>query len=162
VRRDQPSGNVTLQAAALTSTSANNPPIVSIAKPVENATYAASANLAITAEASDFDGMVTKVEFYDGANKLGEATTSPYSYAWNDVPPGYHVLTAVATDTNADFSTSVPVEIFVNGGGGTLSGSVAEPTNAVDLTLEGTTDWAHWGSTDPSSFDHKNGVTQKI
>jgi len=30
------------------------------------------------------------------------------------------------------------------------------------LTPEGTTDWAHWGLVTGSSFDHKNGVTQKI
>ncbi len=156
------SANVTLQAAALTSSGANNPPIVSITSPTENATITASANITITADASDFDGKVAKVEFYDGPDKLGADTTSPYSYSWNSVPAGYHVLTAVATDTNADFSISEPVEIFVNGTGGTLSGVNGIPPSALDLTLEGTSDWAHWGLTDATSFDHKNGVTQRI
>ena len=160
--RYAPSGNVTLQAAALTSTGANNPPIVSITSPTENDTFTASANITITADASDLDGKVAKVEFYDGATKLGEDTSSPYSFSWNGVPAGYHVLTAVATDTNANFSTSVPVEIFVNGTGGALSGANAGPPNTLDLTLEGTSDWAHWGLTDASSFDHKNGAASKI
>ncbi len=102
-------GNVTLQAAALTANGADNPPIVSITSPVNNATYTTPVNVTITADAMDLDGTVTKVEFYDGAQKLGQDTNSPYSFAWNGVPAGYHVLSAVATDNSANFSTSMPV-----------------------------------------------------
>src|SRR5207247_2659626 len=109
--------------------------------PSENATFSGGTNLTITADAMDLDGAVAKVEFYEGGNKLGEDLTSPYSYAWNNVQPGYHVLTAVATDTNANFAISMPIEIFVNGSGGALAGSNAEPTNRLDLTVEGKTDW---------------------
>jgi hypothetical protein len=44
---------------------------------------------------------------------------------------------------------------------GSLEGaSAVAPTAgaAVDLTLEGTLDWAHWGLVDTSSFDHKRAV----
>ena len=40
-------------------------------------------NLAATA--SDADGTVTKVEFFNGAAKLGEDTTAPYSFTWSGV-----------------------------------------------------------------------------
>jgi hypothetical protein len=155
-------GNVTLQAAALTANGANNPPIVSITSPTNNATYTTPVNLTITADAMDLDGTVTKVEFYDGAQKLGQDTNSPYSFAWNGVPAGDHVLSAVATDNSANFSTSMPVEIFVNNSGGSLSGSNAVPPSTVNLTAEGTADWSHWGLVASNSFDHKSGVTQKI
>jgi len=155
-------GNVTMQSAALTGSGENNPPAVSITSPAEDATFASPANITITANASDLDGEITKVEFYDGDSRLGQALSSPYTFTWMNAPPGYHVLTAVATDTNADFSTSTPVEIFVNTTGGALSGSIAIPTNHLDLTLEGTSDWAHWGLSTNSNFDHKSGVTQKI
>ncbi len=157
-----PAGNVTLQAAALTANGANNPPIVSITSPINNATYTTPANLTIMADAMDLDGTVTKVEFYDGATRLGADTTSPYSFTWNSVPAGYHVLTAVATDNSADFSTSMPVEIFVNDSGGSLSGSNAVPPSMINLTVEGTADWAHWGLVSANSFDHKSGVTRQI
>ena len=156
------SGNVTLQSAALTATNANNPPFVSITSPTENATFTAGTNIMIKAEASDLDGSIAKVEFYDGSTKLGTALSSPYTFAWNNVPAGYHVLTAVATDTNADFSSSMPVEIFINGSGGSLSGSGAMPPSSLDLTLEGTADWAHWGLITNISFNHKAGVSQQI
>ena len=157
-----PNGNATLQSAALSGVGANNPPVVSITSPAENATFTAPANITITANASDLDGAISKVEFFDGATKLGQSTSSPYILNWNNASLGYHVLTAVATDTNADFSSSMPVEIFVNGSGGSLTGSRAVPTNRVNLTLEGTSDWAHWGLDSETSFDHKNGVAQQI
>src|ERR1044071_5823811 len=157
-----PSGNVTLQSAALTATNANNPPFVSITSPTENAAFAAGSNLIIQTDASDLDGSLAKVEFYDGNTKLGTVNSSPYNFAWNNVPAGYHVLTAVATDNNADFSSSMPVEIFVNGTGGSLSATSTMPPSSLDLTLEGTADWAHWGLITNSSFDHKASVPQQI
>jgi hypothetical protein len=56
------------------------------------------ANITISAIASDSDGKVTKVEFYDGDTKLGEDTSAPYVYKWKNVPAGSHTLTARATD----------------------------------------------------------------
>ncbi len=43
-----------------------------------------------------------------------------------------------------------------------LSGLMSQPPSAVNLSTEGTTDWAHWGLTTASSFNHKSGVTQQI
>jgi hypothetical protein len=39
---------------------------------------------------------------------------------------------------------------------------MAQPPAGVTLSSEGTSDWAHWGLTSASSFDHKSGVTQQI
>src|SRR5260221_2684350 len=38
---------------------------------------------------------------------------------------------------------------------------VRRPAN-VNLTVEGTADWAHWGLVTNSSFDHKSGTAQQI
>jgi hypothetical protein len=61
---------------------------------------AAQTNVVINATASDPDGSVAKVEFFraDGATKLGEDTTAPYSYTWRNPPPGDHLLRVRATD----------------------------------------------------------------
>jgi hypothetical protein len=47
---------------------------------------------------------------------------------------------------------------------GSLSGAIATTTDGSnnDLTLEGTSDWAHWGRSTATSFDHKNLVTAQI
>src|SRR6185503_11905090 len=76
---------------------ANTPPIVSITAPANNATFTAPANVSIAADASDPGGGVTKVEFFQNGNKLGEDTTSPYTYDWLNAGAGIYALTAVAT-----------------------------------------------------------------
>lgn len=43
---------------------------------------------------------------------------------------------------------------------GALSGSVKDAGTVVDLSAEGTLDWAHWGLEDADSFDHKSGAGQ--
>ncbi len=47
-------------------------------------------------------------------------------------------------------------------GSSSLSGQMSQSPSAVNLSTEGTTDWAHWGLSTASSFDHKSGVTQQI
>jgi hypothetical protein len=46
--------------------------------------------------------------------------------------------------------------------GGTLTGASATTSGAINLTTLGTSDWAHWGLTTTTSFDHKAAVTQQI
>jgi hypothetical protein len=56
----------------------NVPPTVSVTSPASGAIFGKSSNITIRADAADSDGTVTKVEFYQGAVKLGEDATSPY------------------------------------------------------------------------------------
>jgi uncharacterized repeat protein (TIGR02059 family) len=78
--------------------SANEPPAVSISSPTKNSSFTAPATITIDAVASDPDGTISKVEFYNGSTKLGERSASPYSYTWKEVPEGTYRLTAVAID----------------------------------------------------------------
>lgn len=88
-------------------------PTVSITAPANNASFTAPANISISATASDADGTVTKVEFYEGVNKLGEDLSSPYSFSWNNVAAGSYTLTAKATDNTGLITTSPVVNITV-------------------------------------------------
>ena len=89
------------------------PPVVSLTSPANNAAFKAPTNLTLLATASDADGLVTNVEFFAGASKLGEDTTSPYSFAWNNAPVGTYALTAVATDDSGLVKTSSVVNITI-------------------------------------------------
>src|SRR6266516_4716087 len=91
----------------------NVPPIVSVTNPTNNASFAAGADLTISASASDSDGAITKVEFFLGGIKLGETATSPYSVVWNSPIEGQYTLTAVATDNDGAATISAPVTITV-------------------------------------------------
>jgi hypothetical protein len=159
------SGNVTLQAAALTSADANNPPFVTLTSPANNSNFAAGGDLTLTATAGDLDGNISKVEFYRGSTKLGEDSTEPYSLNWNNLPAGIHELSARAIDDQGVESESSSVQIFVNGTGGSLAGSISPPPGlprSVNLTAEGTRDWAHWGLATNSPLNRKAGVVPQI
>jgi hypothetical protein len=94
---------------------------------------------------------------------LGESTNLPYSLVWSNAPAGDYLLRAVATDNAGLSYTSRPVEIFINGTGGTLNGALSPPpVGTLDLSAEGILDWAHWGLNFPGEFDHKSGVPQQI
>lgn len=93
---------------------ANTPPTVSITSPVGGATFSAPASVTISASASDSDGAVSKVEFFQGATKIGEDTTAPFSFAWSNIAAGSYSLTAKATDGAGAATTSSAVSITVN------------------------------------------------
>jgi chitinase len=105
--------------------SGNTPPTVNITSPANNATFTSPATVSITASASDANGTVTKVEFYNGATKLGEATASPYTYTLSNVTTGTYTLTAKATDNGGAVTTSAAVTIVVRTGGNTGCNGIA-------------------------------------
>ncbi len=92
----------------------DTPPGVNITAPANNAVFVAPANITVTANATDTDGTVSKVEFLDGATLVGTVTTAPYSITLTNVAPGSHSYTARATDNNNAVTTSSAVPIVVN------------------------------------------------
>ena len=103
-------GRVVVQAAALIS---NLPPTVQLSSPVNNASFFNLADITLAADASDNDGTILLVEFYSGAQKLGEVIDPPYTLQWNAVPSGTYALTARATDHDGATTVSAPVGIEV-------------------------------------------------
>src|SRR5262249_34877261 len=73
-------------------------PRVTTPPPAEGTNFSTGTTVNLTADASDSDGSVTKVEFFDGPAKIGEAANVPYTFAWNGAPDGVHAITARATD----------------------------------------------------------------
>lgn len=122
-----PSGRYRLTAratdlAGLVTTSApvmitvGSAPTVAITSPASG-TVIKGGTIAVTVQASDGDGTIAKVEFFDGGRFVGTATTgsgnSTYSTTLSNLALGSHALTARATD-NQGFSTSsiaVPVTV---------------------------------------------------
>lgn len=88
-------------------------PTVSLTAPSNNASFTTLQTINLTATASDADGSISKVDFYDGTTLLGSDNSSPYSYAWSGMSVGTHTLTAVATDNSGQTTTSATVTITV-------------------------------------------------
>ncbi|GGK14740.1 hypothetical protein GCM10007962_06230 [Yeosuana aromativorans] len=91
----------------------NTNPTVSLNTPTNNASFKEGEDITLTASASDLDGTVTLVEFYDGATKIGEDSTQPYSFVWSGASLGDHVLTAKAIDDNSGSMISSSINITV-------------------------------------------------
>jgi hypothetical protein len=106
-------GGTTTSAASRITVVSNAAPVVSITSPANGDVFAWKPTITITANASDSDGTVTKVEFLDGTTVLGQDTAAPFSFTWRNVPQGTHALTARATDTAAAVGTSSTVTITV-------------------------------------------------
>jgi hypothetical protein len=90
----------------------NSAPIVMLIGTPATGTTGTSITLAVTA--TDTDDFVAKVEFFDGATKLGEDNTSPYTLAWTPTTTGLHSLTARATDNYGLSATSAAVVVTVS------------------------------------------------
>jgi hypothetical protein len=109
-------------------TASNVPPTVTISTPTNNEAFGAPANITITANAADSDGSVSKVEFYSGASKIGEALTSPWTFNWNGVAIGSYALRAIATDNSSSTATSSVVNVSVVANSPPTVG-ITSPTN---------------------------------
>ncbi len=134
----------------------NQSPAVSITSPANNATFTAPASVTINASASDADGTITRVEFYQGAALLGTDTTAPYSFAWSNVVAGNYSLTARAFDNAGAVTTSTAIAISVNGStnGTGLTGQYYDNMNLTNLKLTRTDPTVNfdWGSGSPSTL----------
>lgn len=126
------SGSITLQPytsaalikdGAITSTD-NIAPEVSITSPVTNQSYSSAATINITADASDADGTVSKVDFYNGTTLLNTQANSPYTYSWSNVKSGTYSLTAKATDNKGKVTTSAVVKVTVGSSTGNKAPTV--------------------------------------
>jgi len=118
------------------------PPNVSITSPAPNASLSNIATL--SASASSSVGIASVQFVLDNTTNLGAPVTAgPYTYQWNTalgVINGPHTLTAIATDTLSQQTTSAPVAVTVN--------NTAPATSGVFVTKDSTTsgNWkTHYG-----------------
>jgi O-glycosyl hydrolase len=88
---------------------------VALANPANGAQFNAPATIPLAATATTTAGSIALVGFYNGATELGEDTSAPYAFTWNNVPMGNYALTAVAGDTVGNVGTSAVVNVTVVG-----------------------------------------------
>jgi hypothetical protein len=112
----------------------NSHPTVTLTQPSNGATFTAPATVNLAATASDADGTVTKVEFFNATTKLGEDTTAPYSFTWSGVAAGTYTLTARATDNVGGVTTSTSSRITVSSPNVAPSVSITYPGDAAIFT----------------------------
>jgi hypothetical protein len=144
-RRD----DTTILAAATAPSSTNQPPLVALSSPVSGSTFMAPATIALVATASDPEGRLARVEFYDGSTRLGTATTPPYAFSWTSVPAGTYSLTALAIDADGGQTTSAAVNVTVGSasftaqdiGAPAITGSATLSNSVYTITAGGADIW---------------------
>lgn len=127
--------------------SGNAPPTVSVTSPAQGGIFTQGETITLNADASDSDGAVAKVEFYQGTTRLGEDLTQPFTYVWANVPAGSYSLTAKATDNAGASTTSAAVTITVLPPADGVSpttplnlAATASSSNTIGLTWSASTD----------------------
>lgn len=103
-----------LTPQAVDTSPINAPPTVALTAPGSGFIVDEPATVAVTATAADTDGSIIKVEFFNGAEKLGQATQAPFQFNWLGVTKGDYTITARATDNKGAATTSAPIAIKVN------------------------------------------------
>ncbi len=149
---------VTFSSASVTP---NVPPTVGLTAPANNASYTAPASITLSATASDSDGTISNVQFYNGTTLLGSDATAPYSFNWTNVAAGTYTITARATDNSGASTTSTSITVVVTAPPipvGDIAGpDCASKNTAISFTLDpskrvNATNYSWW----------VNGATQSI
>ena len=89
----------------------NQAPSVTLSAP---ATATTGVAVTLTANASDNDGSVARVQFFDGTTLLGEDTSAPFALNWTPSAAGSRSLSARATDNQGASTTSAVVAVTVS------------------------------------------------
>ncbi len=93
----------------------NNPPSGSISSPAANAVIPRSVAAAtLQASASDTDGAIARVEFWNGSTLLATDTTAPYSWTWASLASGSYSFFARIVDNDNQSRDTSPVSFRVN------------------------------------------------
>jgi regulation of enolase protein 1 (concanavalin A-like superfamily) len=99
---------------AIGSGGGNQAPAITLTSPANGATFTAPASVTLSANASDADGTIAKVEFYNGTTLLNTDSAAPYSFAWSSVPAGTYTVKAMAYDNTGASNSSATSTITVN------------------------------------------------
>ena len=148
-------GNVTLQAATLVT----GAPVPTVATPTvtpSGGTYTDSVVVTLATETSGASIRYTT----NGTEPTSSSTL--YAAPFTLTQSGTLRAKAFLSGYNDSATAIASFTINPSGGSSTLTVQMAQPPTSVSLSTEGTTDWAHWGLTAASSFNHKGGVPQQI
>jgi hypothetical protein len=91
----------------------NHPPNVELVAPPDGATFIAPASFLLVAAASDFDGDIARVEFFEDGNPLGERLMAPFEWNVGPLGAGDYSFTARAHDDMSGITTSAPISVLV-------------------------------------------------
>ncbi len=118
---------VTVRAVAV-----NQLPTVALVTPVNGQIVANAATLSLSAAASDPDGSIARVDFYEGSKLIGSRSASPYALTTSRTTPGRYVFSARAVDNQGASAASSEITVTV-----ASAGTTPLPAGATTCASEG-------------------------
>ena len=100
--------------SAAIAVAVTNPITVAITNPLNKGRFQPLTSLDLSADATDSNGVITQVAYYNGSTLIGASTVAPYNVVWNNVDYGNYNLTAIATDNQGITKTSALIKITVD------------------------------------------------
>jgi hypothetical protein len=88
-------------------------PTITLTAPTNGATYMVATNISLVANVIANNQNLVRVEFYAGANLIGQAAVPPYAVTWTNAPAGNYLLTARAVFNGTNTVDSAPVGIVI-------------------------------------------------
>lgn len=113
-----------------------SPPTIQLTAPANGTHFVELSDILITATATDSDGTIRKVEFFNGNTLLpnGTITSPPYRYTWQKVQEGDYTIRVVATDNTGNTATASVNIIVDNNGNRPPTVSITAPVNGQNFT----------------------------
>ncbi|MES2597746.1 MAG: Ig-like domain-containing protein [Verrucomicrobiota bacterium] len=99
--------------AKITVVVGDEPPVIAITAPANGTALPAPASITLTANATDAEGPVDKVEFFSGSTSVGVDAQAPFTRSVTNLAPGTYTFTAKVTDSIGRVVTSDPVIVSV-------------------------------------------------
>ncbi len=118
----------------------NSAPQVNVTSPSNGTTFQEGETISLSANASDTDGTIAKVEFYVNGNLVATEQQAPYQTSTTIANVGSYAITAKATDNDGAVTTSTAINIQIEG-------NTPPPTGTIDIP----------GAFEAESFDSKSG-----
>ena len=103
-------------------------------------TFVAGQDITLTANATDANGLISKVEFYRNGTLISVDTTSPYTALWFNAQKGTYDLTAKATDNSMLTTTSAVVTITVTNSPNSVGKAKGRASSLVNQDYAGAAD----------------------
>jgi hypothetical protein len=89
-------------------------PLINLTAPANNTAYTAPATVSLVATVTTNNNLINGVNFYfNNTNLIAQVTSSPYTYAWNNVSAGSYSVAARLIYNNSSSVTSTVVNITV-------------------------------------------------
>jgi sugar lactone lactonase YvrE len=104
-------------------------PAVTLTSPTNGEAFVESSNITLTASVVTNAQTISAVQFYQGTTLLGQTTSAPYTFTWDNVPAGNYSLTANVLYNGSSTLASPAVGIYV--------GIATNPPNLAFSTTNG-------------------------